>query len=99
MTNKLEDFVESWFFDYFCKAKDCRSRSEFINRVWGLYNCENNADLDTCLNTASAAGINIDHFRFKVQAWLSDYASDVVFALYADGDLPEKYAKIYESEM
>ena len=57
MTDKLSDFVESWFFDSFCKTKDCKSREEFIDCVWGLYSYDNNADIDACIEAAEKSGI------------------------------------------
>ena len=99
MASKLEKFVESWFFDVFCKANDCNSQDEFIDRVWKLYKFKNLEDVDVCLNAAIDAGIKAEHFRYKVESWLSWHANDVIYSLWEDGDLPDALAEVYESEM
>lgn len=99
MTDKLSNFVESWFFDSFCKANDCKSRDDFIDRVWGLYRYDNNSDVDACIKAAVENGINAKDSWRDVRDDLADYAGDVIFSLWEDGDLPDHYADLYEIDI
>jgi hypothetical protein len=99
MANELSKFVESWFFDYFCKAKDCKSQDEFVDRVWGLYSYDNDDDVDVCINAAVENGFVVTDSLKEIQNDLADYAGDVVWELYDDGMLPNKYAVLYEQDI
>ena len=99
MTAPLYEFVESWFFDYFCKAKNCKSQDEFIDRVWGLAVGENEADVLACCKAANDKGLIVIHCMSDVKDWLNDFAHDVVFDLWSDGLLPDKYADIIDNDL
>lgn len=97
-TDDLFKFVESWFYDKFCKAKDCSSQKEFIDRTWNLCYFKNDDDVKACLHDAIEAGFSEPFKYSKIKNWLADYANDVIFTFWEDGDLPDHYAKMYEED-
>lgn len=97
MTVKTANFIEDWFFDSFCRMSDVE-RDEFIKRLWGLYRCTNEKDVEICKSKADENldyKIDIDDIRDL----LSDYAHDVIYELYCDNLLPDKYISMYKYEM
>ena len=99
MTNELSKFVESWFFDTFCKGEDCKDRGEFIDRVWKLYRYDNDYDIDNCIEAAVENGLAVHNSWHDIRNDLADYAGDVIFELWTDGDLPDYYADMYEIDV
>jgi len=53
MTVKTANFIEDWFFDSFCRMSDI-DRDEFIKRLWGLYRCTNEKDVEICKSEVDA---------------------------------------------
>jgi hypothetical protein len=97
-TDDLFKFVESWFYDKFCKAADCKSQEEFIDRTWNLCYLKNDDDVKACSRAAIEAGFSDKYDFYRIKNWLSDYANDVIFSMWEDGDLPDHYAKMYEED-
>lgn len=99
MTNELSKFVESWFFDTFCKAKDCKDQDEFIDRVWNLYRYDNDKDVEACINAAAENDIIAHNAWKEIRNDLADYAGDVIFSFWEDNCLPDYYADLYEIDI
>lgn len=98
-SKKLEKFVESWFYDKFCKAEDCKDQNEFIDRIWRLYKYVNSDDVNACLDTAMETGVNAEHSREDIESLLSDYAHNVIYELWEADNLPDYYSDIYDLEV
>ena len=99
MTEQIRNFVESWFFDNFCRGKDFDSRDEFIDHVWNLYNETSVTDVESCFDDAIDCGLVVGGLLDEIKNLLSDFASDVVWGLYEDGELPDCYAMILDDEL
>lgn len=99
MTQQLYDFVDSWFYDEFCKAKDCLSHDSFVSRTWRLYRKSNDPYVDECLNRAIKADLaTVNDYR-DVRDLLSDFAGDVIHDLCENNDLPYHYADLYDIDV
>jgi hypothetical protein len=96
MSKPIRDFTEKWFND-FITQNDCKTHSEFLDRLWGLYSFKNDADVDRCCRAANDSGLIVLHTHEDVRCFLADYASDFVFDLYEKDLLPDKYANIYQA--
>lgn len=93
MNCAAKDYIESWFFDKFCKAEGCKSQSEFIDRTWNMFTGNEDSDIVACYNDVLKEDTNATYI--EVKNLLSDYANEVIYSFYEDDMLPEKYVNAY----
>lgn len=94
--DSFHEAVSDWFYDEFCRAKDCGSQREFIKRTWGLYKLTNAADIDVCCNYLIANNWDRDFvidLRDDIERWVADYADDVLYNMEEDYMLPKEYCR------